>query len=112
MSIMGNLPRRLATTEVPVNRRLHLDRRAAALRNAEAAKGPPDQLITTPVLCEWLGVSLQWAEIARLKGTGPPFKKLGHSRVRYKRSDVLAWLEERTYLRTADYPDYTGGTSR
>lgn len=84
-------------------RKLHLDRRAKTLTSVEAAKGPPDQLITTPVLCAWLGVSLQWAEIGRHKGYGPPYKRLGPNRIRYRRGEVLAWLDERTHSCTEEY---------
>jgi predicted DNA-binding transcriptional regulator AlpA len=72
----------------------HLDRRAEAL--AEAGAGNPDDLIDTRALADWLGVSTQWAEIARHRGVGPPFVRVTPRRIRYRRADVLAWLRERT----------------
>jgi hypothetical protein len=51
--------------------RHHLDRRAAGL--ADEGHGDPDNLLSTPALAEWLGVSTQWLEVGRSKGYGPPF---------------------------------------
>ena len=77
----------------------HLDRRAASL--IAAGEGPADDLLTTEALAEWLGTSTQFLEIGRCKEYGPRFIKIG-SRVRYRRSDVLAWLDERTRARTGE----------
>ncbi len=70
----------------------HLDKRARSI--AEASEGPRDQLIDTKTLADWLGMSIQWCEIARRDGYGPPFQRFGHS-VRYRRDAVIQWLEER-----------------
>lgn len=37
----------------------------------------------------------------RIKGSGPKFIKLGRA-VYYRRDDVLAWLDERTFTSTAE----------
>jgi predicted DNA-binding transcriptional regulator AlpA len=79
--------------------RHHLDRWASAL--AEHGRGDPDDLLTTPALAEWLQVSSEWLEIGRSRGYGPKFIRLSPSRVRYRRSDVLEWLAERTRVVTA-----------
>ncbi len=81
----------------------HLDRRAAELIEAGAGNG--DDLLSTTELCEWLGVSIQWAEIARHKGVGPKYIALSKRRIRYRRSAVLAWLEERTRNSTREPAD-------
>lgn len=81
--------------------RHHLDRRAADL--AEALEGPPDDLLTTAALAQWLGVSPAWLEIARSRGYGPKFVRLSPRRVRYSRRAVLAWLDERTHRATREY---------
>jgi len=73
--------------------RHRLDRRAGEI--AKAGEGDGDDLLTTPEVAKWLGVSRQWVEIGRGKGRGPPFVRLAPTRVRYKRSAVLAWLEAR-----------------
>lgn len=82
--------------------RHHLDRRAADL--AAVSVGPLDELLSTRDLCDWLGVSVGWCEVARHKGFGPPFVKLSPRCVRYRRSDVLAWLESRGRRRTRVRP--------
>lgn len=79
----------------------HLDRRAATL--AELGAGAPDDLLPTKAVAEWLGVSIQFLEIGRHKGYGPKFVRIGPARIRYRRSDVLAWLEERTFASTSQY---------
>ena len=47
-------------------------------------------------------VSVQWAEIGRSMGYGLPFLRLGRNQVRYRRRDVLAWLETRLHRSTAE----------
>ena len=79
--------------------RHNLDRRARKL----AAEDSKD-VLSTKELAEWLGVSEQWLEIGRGKNYGPKFKVYGPRMIRYLRSDVLAWLEERTYSCTTEYP--------
>jgi len=84
----------------PPARRFHLDKRAAAL--IEQGGGDADDLINTTELAEWLGLSVQWCEIARHKGVGPRWIACSTRRIRYRRSDVLAWLAERTRQSTRE----------
>ena len=79
----------------------HLDRRAADL--AEKGAGDPDDLLSTAALAVWLGCSPQFLEIARSRGFGPQWVRLSSRRVRYRRSDVLTWLVNRTHAATAEY---------
>lgn len=65
--------------------------------------GNLDDLLTTSELAEWLRISSAWAEIGRSQGWGPPFVRLGPSRIRYRRGDVLRWLRERTFRHTNEY---------
>jgi len=52
-----------------------------------------DVLLDTVQLAAWLQCTRQWLEKMRIAGdTGPPFMKLGRM-VRYRRGDVLTWLE-------------------
>jgi len=86
---------------------LHLDRRAGRLAEY-GADGAPDDLLDTHELAQWLAVSIQWLEIGRHRGGyGPPFVKIGAAggsgRVRYRRSDVIAWLNERSHRCTSEY---------
>lgn len=83
-------------------RKFHLDRRAHDLL-AKGEAGDPDDLLTTKQVCEWLGVSQQWAEIHRTTGDGPAFIRVSPTRIRYRRQCVLDWLAGRTYASTAEY---------
>ena len=53
-------------------------------------------LMTPEQLSEMLHVTLSTLESWRAKGSGPPFVRLGKSTrspIRYRRSEVLAWIE-------------------
>jgi hypothetical protein len=81
-----------------------LDRRARYIASLGIG-ADPDMLLVTKQLAEWLGVSVQWLEIARSRGDGhgPPYRRLGKRAIRYRVGDVLKWLEERSYKSTAEY---------
>ena len=51
-------------------------------------------LLTTEETADMIGMSVHWLERDRWSGEGkaPPYVKLGR-KVRYKRSDVMKWLE-------------------
>ena len=83
-------------------RRHNLDRRAGSLAEA-GADGAPDDLLSTREVSDWFGYSVQWLEIGRHRGYGPPFIKVGPRRIRYRRGDVLRWLKARRYACTAEY---------
>jgi predicted DNA-binding transcriptional regulator AlpA len=79
---------------------LHIDRRAAQLAAANDDTGP-DELLSTPALAEWLGVTVQCLKKWRASGRGPQFVRVGTNTVRYRRGDVLDWLKARTQSHTA-----------
>ena len=58
------------------------------------AEGISCLLLTTEETAEMIGMSVHWLERDRWSGEGkaPPYVKLGR-KVRYKRSDVMKWLE-------------------
>lgn len=72
--------------------RHHLDKRAALLAGV---KGDDDELLTTPETAQWLGVTVQWLELGRMKNFGPKFLKLSNRVIRYRRGHVRAWLKTR-----------------
>ena len=83
----------------PPPQRHHLDRRAAAI--AELLSGDdPERLMTTPETAKLLGVSTSWLEIGRMRNRnyGPPSIAVTPKMVRYRRRDVLIWIEERVGL--------------
>ena len=79
----------------------HLDKRAGDLAEQGAAAGYEHDLLTTPELARWLGVSVQWAEICRVRDNGPPYVKVGKL-IRYRREAVVRWLKSRTVVPSGD----------
>jgi predicted DNA-binding transcriptional regulator AlpA len=78
----------------PKKKRHHLDRRAPAIAAAMQSRDS-DQLLSTKQLAALLAVSVQLLENWRQNGEGPEWIALGPRCIRYKRSDVLAWLNTR-----------------
>jgi predicted DNA-binding transcriptional regulator AlpA len=81
----------------------HLDKRAADIAETVAATGDDDVLLSTSDVAELTGTSTQYWEVLRSKGGGPPYVRLSPRRVRYRRSDLIAWLRDRTYEATRKY---------
>lgn len=55
---------------------------------------------------ELLRISRRTLERMRVDGTGPRYLKAGpgkRSRVLYRQSDILAWLDRQTYGSTSEY---------
>lgn len=52
-----------------------------------------DKLLTQQQVVEWTGMSPQWFEISRHRGTNIPFCKLGRA-VRYRTSDIQQWIND------------------
>lgn len=53
------------------------------------------RMMNSPELAEEIGVPVQRLAVWRMEGTGPRYVKLGRS-IRYRSSDVQAWLEANT----------------
>jgi hypothetical protein len=81
---------------------MHIDKRAEKLL-AEKTAHSDDDLLTTRELAAELGVSVQFLEIARHKGTGPSFVVLRRRLVAYRWGYVRGWLKDRTHKRTTEY---------
>lgn len=65
-----------------------------------------DDLLTSAETAALLGIKPNTLEIWRTKGHGPAFLKLGtapQAPVRYRRSEVMEWLEQRLYASTSAY---------
>ena len=78
-------------------RRHHLDKRAEAIAELLTA-GDPERLMPTAETAELIGSSRSFLEIGRIRGYGPPAIHVTPKMVRYRRRDVLAWIEERAAL--------------
>lgn len=63
--------------------------------NTPTNDNQPTEYLDEKALCALLGISSVTATKWRAKGKGPPFIKLGRL-VRYRRSDVDAWLRANT----------------
>ena len=79
----------------------HLDSHADQL--IVTGEGNENDMLSTEEVASWLHTSVQWLEKGRWKGWGPPYKRITPKMIRYRRSDVLAWLETRTHSSTAEY---------
>lgn len=60
----------------------------------------PFALLTPAQLAERFGMTTGNLAQMRYKGNGPKFIKLGGKQVRYRESDVRAWLDQQTRDRT------------
>jgi predicted DNA-binding transcriptional regulator AlpA len=85
----------------PVPKKLHIDRRAHEVR----LDGNGDELLSTVGAAAMLGVSTQWMCKARSLGYGPRWVKLSARRIRYLRSEIFRWLQERTHAHTKEYTE-------
>lgn len=98
LSLIKSPPKSQAPPRPKINH--HLDKRAQHLIDK---KGSDDDLLTTPAVAKWLGVTDQWLELGRSKNFGPSYKRLSERVIRYRRGDVNDWLESRTQTCTAEY---------
>ena len=55
-------------------------------------------------MANWIGTTAQWLWMGRSKGYGPKFIKVSARQVKYRRGHVRAWLKERVFASTKDYP--------
>ncbi len=63
----------------------------AALRQ-EFWQAPTEALLSRAITAAGIGYSIGWLEWAATHGGGPVMTKLGRT-VRYRKADVLAWIE-------------------
>lgn len=62
-----------------------------------------DSLLSTKQAAQILGVSTAFLERDRWAGARVPFVKIGSRAVRYRLSDLLAYIESCTYYSTSQY---------
>lgn len=60
----------------------------------------PDQMVTEEVVAKLLCQSIRTIQKWRVTGFGPCFYKIGRS-VRYKRSEIVDWMDERRRAHTS-----------
>jgi len=91
-------------SKVYIPKQHHFDRSADLL--VERAEDAPGDLLTTRQVADWFQVSLQWLQIGRSRGYGPPFVRIGR-RVRYPKGASVQYLKARLYQSTAEYTSET-----
>ncbi len=65
--------------------------------------GDPRALMGERELSDMLGVSVRTAQAWRVKGGGPVFLKINNRLVRYRQSDIDAWLASQAATNTSAY---------
>lgn len=58
------------------------------------------ELVAPAALAEYLGTTTGALAQMRYRGVGPRFIKLGAKAIRYRESDVSAWLDQQTRQQT------------
>lgn len=74
-----------------------------------------NDLLTSAETATLLGIRPNTLEIWRTRGQGPAFIKLGaapQAPVRYRKSAVVAWLEQRQYASTSAYSPHGQASSK
>lgn len=90
------MPKRVQNPTIP----------SAATLRAEFWQAPVEALLNRKTAAAGMGYTVGWLEWAATNGGGPILTKIGRS-VRYRKSDVLAWLEtnSRRIERSSDLLD-------
>jgi hypothetical protein len=82
---------------------MHIDKRAGRLLADPISEGEDDDMLTTEEVADWLGVSTQFLELLRGRGTGPGFVDISPRIKKYRREAVRQWLRSRERRSTAQY---------
>ncbi|HOP48720.1 MAG TPA: helix-turn-helix domain-containing protein [Desulfobacteraceae bacterium] len=61
-----------------------------------------DVLLTEKDAAVFLSLSPRWLQKHRLTGDGPQFVRISHRCVRYRKRDLLDWMENRFRRSTAE----------
>ena len=70
-------------------------------------RDPALMFLVSSEAADVLRISQRTLERMRVEGTGPRYLKAGpgkRSRVLYRQSDILAWLEQQSFGSTSEYP--------
>ncbi|MBD3676960.1 MAG: helix-turn-helix domain-containing protein [Rhodobacteraceae bacterium] len=70
-------------------------------RNLQFAEAELDRLVNEHEAADMLCYSVRALQNWRCRGGGPKFIKVSGRSVRYRRRDLLAWIEERTVSSTS-----------
>lgn len=78
-------------------------KRADLLLSDKMAEGPDDGQLTTQEVADWFRCSTQLLEKKRMDGTGPKFVTPSQRMVRYRRKDLLNYLQKHVHQSTSEY---------
>lgn len=67
-------------------------------------------LLNEAEVAEMTGLSKRTLQAWRYRGGGPPFIKLGRA-VRYRKSDIVEWINEQAVRSTAEHTSKQDGES-
>jgi predicted DNA-binding transcriptional regulator AlpA len=70
-----------------------------------------DDILTERQVSDWLGISEPTLFRHRRDGTGPKFIRLSTRRVAYRKSAILAWLQQHEY-QAIEAPRSANGTAQ
>lgn len=62
----------------------------------------PSALLTEADAAKLLTFTPRFLQARRIRGNGPPFVRISSRAIRYRRSDLLTWIEQRVRTSTAD----------
>ena len=66
------------------------------------AKDTNDALLTEREAADFLGVTARCLQAWRYRGGGPKFVRISSRCIRYRKSDLVEWVEERLRSSTSD----------
>jgi len=69
---------------------------------AQETQADPDRLMNEHHAAAFLGYTVRALQNWRLRGGGPLFVKVSDRSIRYRRRDLMAWVEQRLRSSTAD----------
>lgn len=72
------------------------------MRTDRCEKYDPDALMLELDAADFLGFSCRALQAWRYRGTGPTFVKVGSRAVRYRRRDLVAWIESNLKSSTSE----------
>ncbi len=66
------------------------------------ANHDPVYLLTEAEAAKLLKFTPRFLQARRVRGDGPPFVRISSRAIRYRRSDLLTWIEKRVRSSTSD----------
>ncbi len=68
-----------------------------------------NELLKEEDAADFLGVSVRTLQGWRFKGGGPKFIKISHRAIRYRRKDLIEWIDGKVRISTSDFGEVQNG---